>query len=159
MKNTMYNTLINRIVRDTKYNLMNADDLDVVRSAVTRGSVSASIQALQDLGYEANYGDWEDRGCLRIGFVKIAGTVIVKNSTIDYDAVAKLLRGCPASTEEVLESSRIEVAENIERSSSREAKLAWYFTHCGEIEMCRFLGLISEDRRAELEAEWKKLHP
>ena len=94
-----------------------------------------------------------------MGYIKIAGQVIVKNSVIDYEAIAKLLKDRPATTEETIEATRQEVTNQIERCSGHESKLAWYYTHIGEIEMCRFLGLITEDRRRKLEAEWKKLHP
>ena len=159
MKAKLYEDLIKRIVRDTEFNLDNADNLDVVRSAVTSGAVSENVLTLITMGYEAEWGDWEDRGCLRVGYVKIAGQIIVKNSEIDYYAVEKVLKNRPATAEEIIEATRQEVAGQIERSSTIEAKKAWYYTHCGELEMCRFLGLISADRLHELETAWKEYRP
>lgn len=159
MKSKMFINLVKSIVKSTEFNLNNADKLDVVRSAFTAGAVKASAQALRDLGYDVDHGDWEDRGCLRVGYVRIGSQTIVKNSVIDYRAVEKLFKDCPGSTEEILAAVREEAERMVREAKSESGKLAWYFTHCGEIEMCRFLGLISEDRRHELEAEWKKLHP
>ena len=157
MKAKLYEDLIKRIVRNTEFNLSNADKLDIVRSATTAGAVSANIQTLIAMGYEADHGDWEDRGCLRVGYIKIAGTVIVRNSEIDYNAVADLLKARPATTEEILKATRQEAEHEIERTGSVNGQIAWYHTHCGEIEMARFLGFITEERRAELEAEWKQV--
>lgn len=159
MKAKLYEDLIKRIVRNTEQNLDNADRLDITRSATTAGAVSANILTLIAMGFEADHGDWEDRGCLRIGFIKIDGEVVVKNSKIDYSAVERLLKNLPASTEHILETAKQEAERGIENAESRDAKLAWYYTHCGELEMSRFLENISGDRFYELEAEWKKHRP
>lgn len=36
---------------------------------------------------------------------------------------------------------------------------AWYYTHCGEIEMAGQMGAITVERMNELEAEWRKRKP
>lgn len=58
MKAKMFINLVRSIVKSTEFNLNNADKLDVVRSAFTAGAVKASAQALKDLGYDVDHGDW-----------------------------------------------------------------------------------------------------
>ena len=63
-------------------------------------------------------------------------------------------------TKEVLTSTRAEALRSIDNpKSSIETKKAWYFTHCGEIEMCFFLELISDEEFAELIEEWSTHRP
>ncbi len=61
---------------------------------------------------------------------------------------------------EILKSTRFEAAQIVDNpEASRDARLAWYFTHMGEIEMSWFLGLINDVEMRELENEWKTHHP
>ena len=57
--------------------------------------------------------------------------------------------------ESILETTRTECLIGMS-NASRDARVAWFYTHCGEIEMAKFLGLIDEDRRAELTRMWRK---
>ncbi len=153
---SMFKDYTNKIIRHIELNNRNADDGDVVRSAVTRGSVFAYCDVLRSLHHETDVGDWEDNGCLRVSFLKIDGKVIVRNSEIDYNAVDDLLRTEVNSAEEILKSTHQEASWIVDNpEASRDARLAWYFTHMGEMEMAMFLGFIDEDRRAELAEEWK----
>lgn len=88
----MYEYLIKAIIRDIKFNLQNADNGDVERSAFTAGAVTAYTDVLRNIGHEVTHGDWADNGCTRIGYLEIDGKVIVKNSKIDYEAVSKELQ-------------------------------------------------------------------
>ena len=61
---------------------------------------------------------------------------------------------------EVLATTRAEALRSIENPSSKiETKKAWYFTHCGEIEMCFFLELITDKEFTELIEEWSAHRP
>ena len=59
--------------------------------------------------------------------------------------------------EEILETAKQEAIRGIERAESTHAKIAWWYTHVGGIEMTKFLGHITEERRAELMEEWKQV--
>lgn len=153
---SMFEYYTNKIIRHIEFNNHNADSGDVVRSAVTRGAVFAYCDVLRSLHHETDVGDWEDNGCLRVSYLKIDGKVIVRNSEIDYNGVADLLRAEINSAEEILKSTRLEASQVVDNpEASRDARMAWYFTHMGEMEMAMFLGLIDEDRREELAEEWK----
>lgn len=88
----MYEYLIRAIIRDIKFNLQNADNKDIERSAFTAGAVTAYTDILRNIGHEVEHGDWTDGGCTRVGYLEIDGKVIVKNSKINYEAVSKELR-------------------------------------------------------------------
>ena len=59
--------------------------------------------------------------------------------------------------EEILENTKQEALRGIQQAGNTQARLAWWYTHVGEIEMTKFLGLITEDRRSELMEEWKQV--
>ena len=59
--------------------------------------------------------------------------------------------------ETVLSTTRAECLRGME-SANMDARMAWYYTHCGEIEMASFLGAITNDRMNDLEREWRS-HP
>lgn len=61
--------------------------------------------------------------------------------------------------EKRLASMKEEAAREISRLSSRDAKLAWYWTHIGAIDLARQLDLITDDRRQELYEEFKPYKP
>lgn len=61
------------------------------------------------------------------------------------------------AAEEILETAKQEAIRGIEQAKSTHAKIAWWYTHVGEIEMTKFLGHITEERRAELMEEWKRV--
>lgn len=87
----MYEYLINAIIQSIEFNLQNADNKDVERSAFTAGKVTAYADILRNIGHKVNHGDWTDNDCSRVGYFEINGTVIVKNSKINYEAVSKEL--------------------------------------------------------------------
>ena len=54
--------------------------------------VKAYTDILRDLGHEVETGDWDDNGCDRVGYIKIDGVVLVKNSKINFDGYDELLK-------------------------------------------------------------------
>ena len=60
--------------------------------------------------------------------------------------------------ETVLSTTRAECLRGME-SANMDARMAWYYTHCGEIEMASFLGAITNDRMNDLEREWREHKP
>lgn len=88
----MYKELIRSIQCAAAFNLDNADKADVQRSYYTAGMVKAFTEVLRGLGHEVETGTWDDNGCDRIGYIKIDGVVLVKNSKIDFDGYGELLK-------------------------------------------------------------------
>lgn len=88
----MYKELIRSIQGAVAFNLENADKADVQRSSFTAGMVKAFTDVLRGLGHEVETGSWDDTGCDRIGFVKIDGVFLVRNSKINFDAYSELLK-------------------------------------------------------------------
>lgn len=88
----MYKELIRSIQGAVAFNLDNADKGDVQRSYFTAGKVKAFTEVLRGLGHEVETGTWDDNGCDRIGYIKIDGVVLVKNSKIDFDSYGELLK-------------------------------------------------------------------
>ena len=88
----MYKELIRSIQGAAAFNLDNADKADVQRSYYTAGMVKAFTEVLRGLGHEVETGTWDDNGCDRIGYIKIEGVVLVKNSKIDFDGYGELLK-------------------------------------------------------------------
>ncbi len=88
----MYKELIRSIQGAVAFNLDNADKADVQRSYYTAGMVKAFTEVLRGLGHEVETGTWDDNGCNRIGYIKIDGVVLVKNSKIDFDSYGELLK-------------------------------------------------------------------
>lgn len=88
----MYAFLINKIIKQIEFNFQNANNHDIERSHTTAGAVSAYCDVLRNIGHDIEHGDWNDAGCLRIGYLKIDGETIVKHSEIDYRKVAELLK-------------------------------------------------------------------
>ena len=88
----MYKSLINRIEETVSLNLQNADKTDVQRSSFTAGMVKAYTDVLRSMGHEVETGSWDDNGCDRIGFVKVDGVFLVRNSKINFDTYSKLLK-------------------------------------------------------------------
>lgn len=60
--------------------------------------------------------------------------------------------------ETVLSTTRAECLRGME-SANMDTRMAWYYTHCGEIEMASFLGTITNDRMNDLEREWREHKP
>ena len=87
----MYKELIRSIQGAVAFNLDNADKADVQRSSFTAGQVGAFTAVLRSLGHEVETGSWDDNGCDRIGYVKIDGVFLVRNSKINFDAYSELL--------------------------------------------------------------------
>ena len=88
----MFKSLIARIEETVDLNLKNADAADVQRSSFTAGMVRGYLDVLRSLGHDVESGNWDDNGCDRIGFIKIGGVVLVKNSKIDFDGYGELLK-------------------------------------------------------------------
>ena len=61
---------------------------------------------------------------------------------------------------EELETLRREAERCIKNpNSAQAARLAWYWSHIGSIDLARQLGLITEERRTELYEEMKAMKP
>lgn len=88
----MYKNLIYRIEQTVSLNLENADKADVQRSSFTAGMLRAFTEVLRGMGHDVESGTWDDNGCDRIGFMKIDGVVLVKNSKLDIDGYTELLK-------------------------------------------------------------------
>ena len=88
----MYKELIRNIQGAVAFNLENTDKGDVERSFYTAGMVKAYTDVLRGLGHEVEIGTWDDNGCDRIGFIKIDGVVLVKNSKIDFDGYGEQMK-------------------------------------------------------------------
>ncbi len=88
----MYKELIRSIQGTVSFNLDNADKADVQRSSFTAGMVKAFTEVLRGMGHEVETGSWDDNGCKRIGFIKIDGVVLVKNSKLNFDGYDELLK-------------------------------------------------------------------
>lgn len=63
------------------------------------------------------------------------------------------------NVEEVLESTKAECLRMVQEAKTYGGRQAWYYTHCGEIEMAFNLGLISQERFDQLSREWKECKP
>lgn len=88
----MYKELIRSIQGAVAFNLDNADKADVQRSSFTAGMVRGYLDVLRSLGHEVESGNWDDNGCDRVGYLKIDGVVLVKNSKIDFEGYTELLK-------------------------------------------------------------------
>ena len=63
-------------------------------------------------------------------------------------------------TEELLEDLRQEAQREIEQAEgSYGTAHAWFYSHVGALDMCRQLGLISEERRDDLADAWFEANP
>lgn len=58
-----------------------------------------------------------------------------------------------------LAAMKEEAAREIGRATSRDAKLAWYWTHIGAIDLARQMGFITDDRRQQLYEEFRQYKP
>lgn len=63
------------------------------------------------------------------------------------------------NVEEILMRTCEECLRGISNAHSYGGRSAWYYTHCGEIEMAFHLGLISQERFEELNEEWHQHKP
>ena len=63
------------------------------------------------------------------------------------------------NVEEVLKRTREECLRGINSAHSYGGRSAWYYTHCGEIEMVFHLGLIAQERFEALNEEWHRHKP
>lgn len=61
--------------------------------------------------------------------------------------------------EKRLASMKEEAVREIGRAKSPEAKLAWYWSHIGALDLARQLDFITEARRQELYEEFKRYKP
>lgn len=62
------------------------------------------------------------------------------------------------NAEAVLNTTRAECLRGME-SANMDSRMAWYYTHCGEIEMAAFLGAITIERMNALESAWREHKP
>lgn len=67
------------------------------------------------------------------------------------------IKGFSKEAEELLESMKKESIYYIQVSEEIASKKAWYYSHLGSLDFARMIGLISEDRRRELEMEFKEI--
>lgn len=63
------------------------------------------------------------------------------------------------NVEELLALMKDETIRGIQEARSYAARVAWYWTHIGAIEMARQLDLITEERRQELEQDFRAFKP
>ncbi len=63
------------------------------------------------------------------------------------------------NVEELLALMKDETIRGIRQASSYSARVAWYWTHIGAIEMARQLDLITEERQQELEQDFRAFKP
>ena len=150
----LYILTLSSIVQKAELNLQNADKLDAMRSATTAGAISAYCQTLIAMGYDVDHGDWEDRGCLRVGYLRIGEHILCKNSVIDYEAVGKAMEEAPRFFVDILSDSREECMREYKNTKREGAKIAWKYTHVGMFETLKALDLISEETRQGLMREW-----
>ena len=62
------------------------------------------------------------------------------------------------NAEAILTRTRAECLRGME-SANMDARMAWYYTHCGELEMASYLGAITNKRMNALEDEWREHKP
>lgn len=62
------------------------------------------------------------------------------------------------NAEAILTRTRAECLRGME-SVNMDARMAWYYTHCGEMEMASYLGAITNERMNALENEWREHKP
>lgn len=63
------------------------------------------------------------------------------------------------NAEDVLASTKEECLRGIANATEDAGRKAWYYTHCGEIEMAYNLGLLTLERFDELRSEWSQHRP
>ena len=63
------------------------------------------------------------------------------------------------NVEDVLGAARLECLRGLLNASTYGGRSAWYYTHCGEIEMAFNLGLLTQERFDELRREWREHQP
>ena len=61
--------------------------------------------------------------------------------------------------EDILSAARLECLRGMENAHSYGGRSAWYYTHCGEIEMAFNLGLLTQERFDELNRQWHEHQP
>ena len=88
----MFNLLIHRIEKAASLNFENADKFDVQRSSFTAGMLRGYLDVIMSMGHDVESGSWDDNGCDRIGYIKIDGVILFKNSKLDIDVYAELLK-------------------------------------------------------------------
>jgi hypothetical protein len=88
----MFKSLIFRIEETVSLNFQNADKVDVQRSSFTAGMIRGYLDVLMSMGHNVQSGSWDDNGCDRIGYMEIDGLVLVKNSKLNMDVYAELLK-------------------------------------------------------------------
>ena len=62
------------------------------------------------------------------------------------------------NAEEILFTTRSECLRGME-SDNMDTRSAWYYTHCGEMEMACYLGAITNERMNAMETEWRQHKP
>lgn len=69
-------------------------------SSFTAGMVKGYTDVLRGMGHEVEIGSWDDSGCDRVGFIKVDGVFLVRNSKINFDSFgpAMELWSAPRST-------------------------------------------------------------
>ena len=88
----MFKSLIFRIEETVSLNFQNADKVDVQRSSFTAGMIRGYLDVLMSMGHNVQSGSWDDNGCDCIGYMEIDGLVLVKNSKLNMDVYAELLK-------------------------------------------------------------------
>ena len=59
----------------------------------------------------------------------------------------------------ILNRHHDECLRAMETATTVEAKKAWYYTHLGEMEIVRNMGLITEEQRYQRYCEWREHCP
>ena len=78
------------------------------------------------------------------------------NQMLDHERSRTMNTNHDAET--IIRTARAECLRGME-CGNQDAKLAWYYTHCGEMEMAANLGAITIERMNALESEWREHKP
>lgn len=68
-------------------------------------------------------------------------------------------KDCNNTVETLLEAMKEESVREIQQCAGYSSKVAWYWSHVGALDMASQLGLITDDRRQELYAEFRQYNP
>ncbi len=88
----MFRKLIEGIKKNVEHNHNFANDGDVRGCAFTVGVVKGYTDVIHSMGHKVNRNTRNDNGSDRISDLKIDDVALVKDSKIDYDGYAELMK-------------------------------------------------------------------
>ncbi len=88
----MFRKLIEGIKKYVEHNHNFANAGDVRSCAFTVGVVEGYADVIQSMGHKVNRYTRNDNDCDRIKCIEIDGVALVKDSKIDYDGYAELMK-------------------------------------------------------------------